>query len=203
VPNVLLAPANEGKFHQSILNSAYRLRYEVFHEKMGWDVPISDGMERDHYDDLGAVYVISWSESEVDGFMRLLPTMGSYMLRDTFPQLLGDFDAPSDVVTWEVSRFAVDTKSDYRASAVVTEKLVIEALQFAVRNSIERYVFATSVSLERLLKRFGLSPRRYAKPVKIGSVLSVGCWIDISEWSGFDAFSLECDAIHGELQAGG
>ena len=36
----------------------FRLRARVFADRLKWDVPVSDGMERDRYDDEGPVYLI-------------------------------------------------------------------------------------------------------------------------------------------------
>jgi acyl homoserine lactone synthase len=66
----------------SLLEGMFRLRFEVFHEKLGWEVSTtSDGFERDEYDNLERVaYVLATGESgQVDGCWRLLPTTGPYM----------------------------------------------------------------------------------------------------------------------------
>ena len=93
------------------LEAMFRLRYEVFHEKLGWEVQVTNGMERDHFDDLPDVtYIMGKGEGgTVDACWRLLPSTGPYMLKDTFPELLHGQPAPQAADVWELSRFAVAT----------------------------------------------------------------------------------------------
>lgn len=93
------------------LESMFALRYRVFTDRLGW-VKGQNGIERDDYDDLSPTYVIHQQEDdEVTACVRLLPTTGRNMLRDSFPQLLDGADAPEGQELWESSRFAVDTNA--------------------------------------------------------------------------------------------
>ncbi|MEX0606424.1 MAG: acyl-homoserine-lactone synthase, partial [Halofilum sp. (in: g-proteobacteria)] len=90
------------------LHNMYRLRHEVFHERLGWEVTSAQGLEQDEYDALQPVYLITRGpQREVTGCLRLLPTSGPYMLRDTFPQLLAGETPPADARIWDISRMAV------------------------------------------------------------------------------------------------
>ena len=98
----------DGALPSSFIHSMYRLRYRVFHERLSWEVKVSEGREFDEFDDDQAVYVLGINDAtgEVDASWRLRPTTTPYMLKDTFPQLL-DRPAPESKMVWEVSRFAV------------------------------------------------------------------------------------------------
>ena len=76
--------------HQQLLAEMFRLRARVFRDKMKWDVDVIDGMERDKYDDEQPVYVILTDEGQqqVYGSLRLLPTTGPTLLKDTFSDTL-------------------------------------------------------------------------------------------------------------------
>lgn len=185
--NILTARANDPALDIDTLNGMFRFRYKVFYEHLQWDVANTNGMERDSFDDLNPVYILARNHGkEVEGFWRLLPTTGPYMLKDTFPQLLCGSSAPRDPAIWELSRFAVmPCTSDERSQAVMNTlafAMIRSAFDFAKQHGIERYVTVTSVALERLLKRTGLPIFRFGDqtPQRIGRVLTVACYVDIN-----------------------
>lgn len=101
----LIAPDWCGGFADE-LHEMHRLRYRVFKERLDWDVQTNCGYESD--DVLKPHYLI-WRGSEgLDGCVRLLPSNGPTMLRDTFPVLLERKTAPEEPSVWENSRFALD-----------------------------------------------------------------------------------------------
>jgi len=184
---ILMGKARDPELDSGALDAMFRLRHCVFHERLGWDVNSSDGMEIDLYDDLDPVYMIARNESRrVEGCWRLLPTTGSYMLRDTFPELLAGEELPSDERVWELSRFAVapTSSSDCRQAnfSDVTFSMMQQVVQYADDNGIDAYVTVTSVALERMLRRAGIPLQRFGdgKARRIGRVLSVACWIPIN-----------------------
>lgn len=91
----------------------HRLRYRMFKERLDWDVQFSGDMEIDEFDALHPAYLIQRaSDNRVQGCVRLLPSTGPTMLRDTFPVLLDGAPAPISPAIWESSRFALDLQSD-------------------------------------------------------------------------------------------
>lgn len=170
-----------------LLESMHRLRHEVFYEKLGWQVRSVNGLEIDHYDDLDPTYMLSAaSDGHVEGTWRLLPTQGPYMLKDIFPQLLRGEKAPESEKIWEISRFAVSSRTDHSRKQANLNTISLEMMRaaylFAIEHGIQHYVFATSVSLERIFRSIGMPIHRFGdqKAQRIGKVLSVGCWIDIN-----------------------
>ncbi len=104
----LINPARYGEFIDD-LAEMHRLRYRIFKERLGWDVQVSGDMEVDEFDACRPVYLVQRDDDgRVQGCVRLLPTTGPTMLRDTFPALLDGQAAPTSDAIWESSRFGVD-----------------------------------------------------------------------------------------------
>ena len=165
------------------LESMHRLRYEVFRERLDWDIPTWQKTERDHYDHANPVFVLTRGDAgDIVGCCRLLPTTGPYMLKDTFPQLLGDSAAPVTSDIWEISRFAV--RKHARAGMAFTRipaAMIRAAARFAVAHDIREYVFVTTVGFERLLVRMGIHLERIAPPLQVGIEKSVALRVFIDE----------------------
>lgn len=161
-----------------LLTAMFRQRHQVFYERLGWDVTSRDGLEEDEFDDQDTVYVIARNlqTREVDASWRLRPTNTPYMLKCTFPQLLGGTPSPEDPRTWEISRFAVRTNPYEGAVSQMcglSQDLFALTVQYAADHSIANYIWVTSVGVERLGIKLGYQPKRLAPPLRIGKVLSV------------------------------
>ncbi|MFZ0257206.1 MAG: acyl-homoserine-lactone synthase [Gammaproteobacteria bacterium] len=185
---VLVGTPTDPHISKPTLAGMFQLRDQVFNKRLGWNLKTRNGWEQDSYDDLHPVYmVVRNSSRHVCGCWRLLPTTGHYMLKNTFPQLLQGEAAPSSTDTWEISRFAMaPTSSEDTRQAnlgAATFEMLQRAVHFADEHGIRRYVFVTSVAVERLLKRIGLNIHRFGdgKAQRIGDVLSVACWIDVDD----------------------
>lgn len=158
---IIVAKANDPALDHKLLRGMFRLRYRVFHQRLGWKVEWHEGIERDGFDDLDPIYMVARNkQKEVEGCWRMLPTTGSYMLKNTFPQLLAGDQVPVAEDVWELSRFAVVLpETDKSAQSVlngVTFEMIRSVFDFAKQHNIRQYVTVTSVALERLLKRLGL-----------------------------------------------
>lgn len=166
------------------LEAMFRLRYEVFHEKLGWAVNVIDGMERDHFDDLKeTTYIMGMGDTQnVDACWRLLPTTGPYMLKDTFPELLHGQAAPEANDVWELSRFAVATSrtaTDNAAFGPISMALMKESARFAMERGISRYVTVTTPPMERMLRQQGLHVHRMGPSLRIGVAVAVALVIEV------------------------
>ena len=72
-----------GEFSHTLF-AIHQLRHRVFKVRMDWDVQISGDMEVDKFDSLHPAYLAQLSDDgRVQGCVRLLPTKGPTMLRDT------------------------------------------------------------------------------------------------------------------------
>lgn len=188
----MLAQHGDGALDNQTALGMYRLRHEVFHDRLGWDVNSDNGMEHDEFDEANPVYVLVKNEgNEVQGCWRLLPTTGPNMLRDTFSELLHGQPAPQQDAVWELSRFAMLSskldRSGYGLSNTPIQ-MIQAAVRFAQKNGIERYVSVTSVAVERMFLKLGISMTRLGAPIKIGRILTVACTLEIDEITEFALF---------------
>lgn len=171
----------------------FRLRYEVFHERLGWQVQTTaDGKEIDQYDALpSASYIIARTpDHRVDACWRILPTLGPNMLRDVFPGLLHGQPAPASADCWELSRFALatgrlasseDAGNPQFGFGELSVALMAESSRFAQAHGIARFVTVTTAAIERMLKKQGLHVHRLGPPVRISGVLTLACFIEVDD----------------------
>jgi|SRR6185437_2383439 len=181
----LIVPADYAS-HADDITEMYRLRFRVFKQRLDWHVSDSGEMEKDEYDDLSPVYLIQLSEnSRPAGCVRLLPTTGPTMLRDTFSVLLHGGPMPCDPAIWETSRFALDQRAvaSVGAGGVATQtyELLVGLLEFGLANDIRQIVTVTDARMERILRRANWPLRRLGEPVQIGDTRALAGMVEISE----------------------
>lgn len=180
----LITPPSYGEF-SSTLAEMYRMRHRVFKLRMAWDVQTSGDMEMDDFDALHPVYLTQVSENGfVQGSVRLLPSPGPTMLRDTFSVLLDGHPAPSTPLVWESSRFAIDVpvdapKGDHGITRAAYE-LFAGMVEFGISRRLTDIVTVTDVRMERILRRAGWPLRRFGSPATIGNTVAVAGYLEIS-----------------------
>ena len=175
---ILTVAPDQYERYRNDLRQMHRLRATVFGGRLGWDVSISDGEERDQYDDCKPTYLLAIPDDGlVAGCVRLLPASGPTMLEQTFPQLLdtGSLRPHSGMV--ESSRFCVDTSlvSQREASQLHLATLTLFAgiIEWSMANGYSEIVTATDLRFERILKRGGWPMRRLGEPAPIGNTTAI------------------------------
>ena len=183
----------------------HRLRHRVFRERLNWEVDSHAGLERDAYDELNPVYVICLgAKGQAEGCVRLLPTMGRYMLKNTFESLLRGEAAPAERGVWELSRFAVEppTTRNWRWSIYnhTTLFLMQHAYEFAVKHGIRSYVAVMNIAFERLLHNLGVPIRRFGdgQAQRVGKDVAVGVRIEINEQCRDAVYGYQLRQLSGE-----
>lgn len=167
------------------LAEMHRLRYRIFKERLGWDVQVAGDMEVDEFDACRPVYLLQRDhDGRVQGCVRLLPTTGPTMLRDTFPALLDGEAAPASEVVWESSRFGLDLGADHpKASggiATATYELFAGMIEFGLMLRLTDIVTVTDIRMERILLRAGWPLRRLGQPRSIGKTTAVAGYLEVS-----------------------
>jgi acyl homoserine lactone synthase len=167
------------------LVAIHRLRYRVFRTRMNWEVQTSGDLEVDDFDALHPAYLAQVSdEGAVRGSVRLLPTVGPTMIRDTFPMLLGKHAAPSSPAVWESSRFAVDlpplTLKGEHGIARATYELFAGMIEFGLSRHLTDIITVTDLRMERILRRAGWPLRRIGEACNLGNTIAVAGYLSIS-----------------------
>lgn len=174
--------------YEVIIKDMFRLRKRVFADRLGWDVQVSQGMERDRFDNLDPAHVISVDdEGHVVGCMRLLQTTGPHMLSDVFGSLLDGEPPLRSSACWEATRFCIDTErlTSGRARnsiSYVTSEIMIGAFEFAMSAGVKDAVAVIDPVMDRVLRRSGNAPHGYlGSPKPMGKVTALAALMDCSE----------------------
>ena len=175
---VAVEPHNADQYPQ-LLDQMFRLRARIFRERLGWDVDVVDGQERDKYDDEHPVYLIYADDraNEVKGCLRLLPTTGPTLLADIFADTLPDAVDICAPTIWECTRFCVDDailESDSKKILLTSAVLIAALGDIAIKSGIESIIGNFDAAMLRLYRRLGCEvdvlgkTQRYQRPVYLG-----------------------------------
>lgn len=155
--------------HGELFVDFMRARRQVFIDRLGWNLPASDGMEFDQYDTPLCRWVVLHEYGQVLGGIRLIPTTAacgiySYMLRDAQRGLLPDIpndilflDAPRDPRVVEASRLFIVDAVPARRRAEVQRDLMRAMGEVAMDMGASRVIGIVPWVFARWLKRIGLS----------------------------------------------
>jgi N-acyl-L-homoserine lactone synthetase len=161
-------------------------RHQVFIEKLGWQLNVSNRTETDQFDGPATVYVVAEeADGTISGCARLLPTNGPYLLADVFPEMLNGTVAPRDPEIWELSRFAAvnflqrDTTPLAQYSRSTAVHLMREVMACAASHGARRLVTVTVLAMERLMRRVGIRSHRIGPPRLLGGETIYACWIEL------------------------
>lgn len=173
-------------FSPEFENAIAQYRHKIFIERLGWQLPVKNGMERDQFDRPDTLYVIARNASgAICGCARLLPTTRPYLLGDIFPALMAGTPVPCDDETWELSRFAVASiNADHVSQADAarnTRALLAASIKSAAEHGAARLITVSPLGIERLLHRMGVHAHRAGPPVLIDGKPVFACWIEIDE----------------------
>jgi N-acyl-L-homoserine lactone synthetase len=158
----IVPPRLYGAYKNELLEM-HRQRCRVFRDRLGWDVPVRNGLERDEYDDLRPTYLLAFDdEQDLAGSWRMLPTTGPNMLANTFPQLLDGEVMPSAPDVWECSRFAVDSARGRTESLAsmnrFTSEIICGLIEHSLSRGIREIITVCDILVARVLPRFGADP---------------------------------------------
>lgn len=180
----LITPDYYGEFVND-LAEMHRLRYRVFKQRLDWDVQVSGDMEFDEFDVLRPVHLLHRTPNgRIQGCVRLLPSMGPTMLRDTFPILLEGQPAPRSDHVWESSRFALDLHPDAPKAtgglAGATYELFAGMIEFGLSIRLTEIVTVTDIRMERILRRAGWPLRPIGRPRPLGNTVALAGYLEVS-----------------------
>jgi N-acyl-L-homoserine lactone synthetase len=165
--------------HSRLVAEMFRLRARIFGGRLGWSVQITEGLERDRFDDENPVYVIDTADGEhVRGSLRLLPTTGPTLFRDVFADTVTDAAEFSSPAIWECTRFCVeeDCPPEARVDHLArTSGALIAALgEIGLRAGIESYLGNFDASMIRIYRRLGCAVDILGQTDKYGRRVYLG-----------------------------
>ena len=159
----------EGKrssLYPTEMDAMFRNRAQIFSERLGWEVTVKDGYERDMFDDANPLYLISVDPhtNEYWGSLRLLPTTGPNMLRDVFPFLLSEGEYIESATIWETSRIcAVSAEGQPERSkngvSLALGELIAGIGEVAIIAGLTQIVAVFDARIYRILKAAGCDPQ--------------------------------------------
>jgi acyl homoserine lactone synthase len=184
------------------IDAMFRNRAETFSERLGWEVTVENGYERDRFDDLNPVYLVSVDPctGEYWGSLRLLPTTGPNMLRDVFPQLTGDERVESATI-WESSRIcakAVPGQPERNESGAnyVLNELIAGIGEVGLLAGLTQIVSVFDARIFRVLRAAGCDPQIIGKPQRIGGIMCYAGLFDTGTLRAFRAtFGVETSVL--------
>jgi len=172
-----LIEGSYASFFPKEMDAMFRNRAETFSHRLGWEVKVKDGYERDHFDDENPLYLVSVDPDteEYWGSLRLLPTTGPNMLRDIFPQLL-DGDHIESATIWECSRIcatAARGQPERNGGGVnyVLCELILGIGEVAVAAGLTQIAAVFDARILRVLRTAGCSPEIIGTPQQIEEVM--------------------------------
>ncbi len=170
------------------MDAMFRNRALIFSQRLGWDVTVTDGYERDVFDDANPLYLVSVDPytNEYWGSLRLLPTTGPNMLRDVFPYLLGEGQFIESATIWESSRIcAVPAEGQPDRSkngvSLALGELLAGIGEVAIIAGLTQVVSVFDARIYRVLRAAGCNPQIIGRPRRIGGTMSYAGLFDTGE----------------------
>jgi acyl homoserine lactone synthase len=154
--------------HAQALDDYFRLRKKVFHDTLGWDVPVIGELERDPLDDLPCTYALSLGPTgRVNAGIRLIPTTQTTLLDLAFDGLVPDAIQFRSPTIWELSRYCVNhemaTDRLPAGLALATLELTLANFDYARRNGITHFITVTEERIFELTNLFDLGGEPLAR----------------------------------------
>ena len=182
-----LIEGSYASFFPKEMDAMFRNRAETFSERLGWEVVVKNGHERDVFDDENPLYLVSVDPDtdEYWGSLRLLPTTGLNMLRDVFSQLI-DGDYIESATIWECSRIcaiAAPGQPERNGSGVnyVLNELILGIGEVGVAAGLTQIAAVFDARMLRVLRAAGCSPEIIGTPQRIGDVMCYAALFDTGE----------------------
>ncbi len=189
--NVAMLKLIEGSyasFFPREMDAMFRDRARTFSRRLGWEVTVKDGYERDTFDDANPLYLVSVDPDteQYRGSLRLLPTTGPNMLRDVFPFLLGEGEFIESATIWEASRIcavAADGQSQRNKNSLslALGELLAGIGEVAIIAGLTQIVAVFDERFYRIVKAAGCAPQIIGTPRRIGATMSYAGLFDTGE----------------------
>ena len=161
--------------------SHHRLRYRLFVERQGWNLPTYNGLEYDQFDTPAAKYLLWLDDSGVArGVTRLIPTTGSYMVKEVWPDLVDDL-LPESTSIWEATRFGCDRDLPPALRRQVVAEMICACQEFGISRNIRSYLSVMPVRIFRQVIIAAGCPVEFLGPIrKLASHRTAAAYVSVS-----------------------
>lgn len=152
---IVVNALNLGQYHRYWLEH-FRLRREIFVDRLDWDLPCQGDLEFDRFDTPAAHYVLTIDNADrVCVLSRLVPTTVPYMIETLWPDW-PYAGCPKTETVWEASRFGccATLSATERQEAVQSNFRTI--YEFGKKRGLDYYLMVMPKFIfERLIRRNG------------------------------------------------
>ena len=182
-----LIEGSYASFFPKDMDAMFKNRADTFAGRLGWDVVVENGYERDRFDDLNPLYLVSVDPETEQywGSLRLLPTTGPNMLRDVFPRLLEDGECVESATIWESSRICVTDIEGQpergRGINFALSELILGIGEVGLITGLTQIVSVFDARMFRVLKTVGCNPQIIGNPQRIGDVMCYAALFDVDK----------------------
>ena len=165
------------------LEQYFILRKNIFCDSLEWVKPNADGTETDRLDEEQSYYILFANPvtDEVQGGLRLVPTIGNTLIHTVWSDLLPERDDFCSPCIWEVSRFCVRKAANPPRYGGLINRVSLSLLLaipvFAAEFGISLFIAVCHDRLIHLFKVIGFPPDVIATKKDIcGQDLSSVIW---------------------------
>lgn len=170
------------------LNASYRLRHQVFAERLQWVEKSEDGIEVDPYDVFATSVGLFDQTQKLRGVFRMVTPPARFMLESEFrPCLLPNCKIRRERDTAEITRLAIDpTLADRGLSIRFMQLLFKGVYQWSMHNEIRFLYMVVEKRFLRALRGMGftcepVSPAVSLPPAQAVSIAAVLDWKQFHE----------------------
>lgn len=158
---ILVVNSENRHLHLNKIEQYFRIRKQIFFDKLKWDVEIDGDLEYDKYDFMPNHYILSLDNAgTVLGGLRQMRTTHPTLTFEKFADLIADPASVFGPDTWETTRFAIRPEDrDIRfASGVnrVAIELCAASLQAGLESGVRRHIAVCEERVIRLTKAFAI-----------------------------------------------
>lgn len=177
--------AETSKYHHNLINQFYKIRKEIFVDRLNWDLPTQGDKEIDQYDHDHCSYLLSIAEKTVNGGIRLTPSLAPNLTFNTFSEV---FNLPSYINRQrnllEISRLGI-IKTPEKTTSTLLNKKTLEIFQgiikFGLCYGYEKIITVTDIRIERIFKLSGWPIERISEVQQVGNTRALVGFLQINQ----------------------
>jgi acyl-homoserine lactone synthase len=170
-------------FYEKHLDRYFRLRHDIYVGERGWrDLARTDGLERDAFDTVDAIYLIGISpEGDVVAGSRLVPSWKPHLLESVFPALAShNVPIAADIFEW-TRVFVVPALRSKGGSSPAAGRLYCGIAEFCLRRGIRKLSVVTEPHWFERFEQLGWRPKLLGNPVAGPDGPIIGVLLDMTE----------------------